>query len=200
MIFSLKTVKLKHIVSIAISLVLVLAAAYMIFGFSAEIGSDSSKHSAKITGGVIKIKYPDFDKYSDAKQNKVKTTVEVIVRKTAHLTEYVILGALLFIHTLSVKAYKNAKKTGFLKGSGTAPIFKNREGFPKAVKASLFTALAVGVLYASSDEFHQKFVSERAARVTDVLIDSVGVTLGITAVLLVILIINRANRKKVSLD
>ncbi len=198
--FSLKAVKVKHIVSIAVSLILVLAAAYMIFGFSAEIGPDSSKHSGKITNGVIKVKYPDYNKYSVSKQTKVRTTVEVVVRKTAHLTEYVLLGAALFVHTISIKTYISAKKAGFLKGSGTESIFKSRTGVLKAVKTPIFTAFALGVLYASSDEFHQRFVSERAARVTDVLIDSTGVILGITLVFLVIFIINKASRKKVSLD
>ena len=46
----------------------------------------------------------------------------------------------------------------------------------------LCTAFPLGVLYAASDEFHQLFVPGRAGRVSDVLIDSSGVLLGIAIV------------------
>lgn len=40
-------------------------------------------------------------------------------------------------------------------------------------------AAVIGILYAASDEFHQLFVPGRSGQITDVLIDSVGVILGI---------------------
>lgn len=40
-------------------------------------------------------------------------------------------------------------------------------------------ALLIGVLYAASDEFHQLFVPGRSGQITDVMIDSGGVILGI---------------------
>lgn len=40
-------------------------------------------------------------------------------------------------------------------------------------------AALIGVLYAASDEFHQLFVPGRSGQITDVMIDSVGVILGI---------------------
>jgi VanZ family protein len=42
-------------------------------------------------------------------------------------------------------------------------------------------ALLCVILYASSDEFHQLFVPTREGRVTDVMIDTVGGTLGLLA-------------------
>ena len=42
-------------------------------------------------------------------------------------------------------------------------------------------ALALGVAYAISDEVHQTFVSGRRGSVWDVLIDAVGVVLGVAA-------------------
>ncbi len=42
-------------------------------------------------------------------------------------------------------------------------------------------ALALGVAYAASDELHQHFVAGRRGAPVDVLIDSVGVALGIAA-------------------
>jgi VanZ family protein len=42
-------------------------------------------------------------------------------------------------------------------------------------------ALALGVLYAVSDELHQSFVRGRHAALLDVAIDAVGVLIGVTA-------------------
>jgi VanZ family protein len=42
-------------------------------------------------------------------------------------------------------------------------------------------ALAVGVAYAASDELHQHFVRGRTGAPLDVLIDTVGVVIGVTA-------------------
>ena len=39
-------------------------------------------------------------------------------------------------------------------------------------------AIPAGIVYAVTDEFHQLFVPGRSCEITDVLIDSVGVTLG----------------------
>ncbi len=44
-----------------------------------------------------------------------------------------------------------------------------------------WVALALGVLYAASDEVHQSFVAGRAGRPLDVAIDAVGVVVGIVA-------------------
>ena len=186
-----------------LSLVLVLLTAYVIFGFSAEKGADSSKHSTKITNGVIKVRYPRFDKYSDSKKNRVKTNTELVVRKFAHLSEYIILGALIFVHLLSIKAYSAANRSGFSKGSGTAAIFETQNKLSKALKHQIFASFAIGALYAAADEFHQKFVPDRAPRVTDVLIDSTGVAIGIAVIFLIISVIKhnkKKNRKETSLD
>ena len=50
----------------------------------------------------------------------------------------------------------------------------------RAVRLEL-PALALGVAYAVSDELHQHFVPGRRGAPLDVLIDSVGVTLGVLA-------------------
>ena len=42
-------------------------------------------------------------------------------------------------------------------------------------------ALALGIAYAATDELHQHFVTGRTGAPLDVLIDAVGVTLGVTA-------------------
>jgi len=68
---------------------------------------------------------------------------DTVLRKGAHVTEYAILGALLY----------------------------------RALEREV-PALAAGIAYAATDEFHQHFVRGRHASPIDVGIDAVGVALG----------------------
>lgn len=54
-----------------------------------------------------------------------------------------------------------------------------------ALRGRAAWAIPVGVVYAATDEIHQLFVPGRAGQVSDVLIDSLGVALGVALVLLV---------------
>ncbi len=73
-------------------------------------------------------------------------TWDLILRKTAHLSEYAILGALLL----------------------------------RAIQRPAVAILAGG-LYAVTDEVHQHFVRGRHAAWYDVLIDTIGVAIGVLA-------------------
>ncbi|EKS4342884.1 VanZ family protein [Clostridium botulinum] len=73
-----------------------------------------------------------------------------LIRKAAHITEYFILFMLLYL------AFKKA-------------FYKN----PK-IKAAIIT-----VIYSCTDEFHQLFIPGREGKVRDVLIDSIGVFIGL---------------------
>jgi VanZ family protein len=71
---------------------------------------------------------------------------DMVLRKAGHMTEYAVLGALLF----------------------------------RALGREL-PALVSGVAYALTDEVHQHFVEGRHASLVDVLIDTVGIAIGILA-------------------
>ena len=58
--------------------------------------------------------------------------------------------------------------------------------YPIKVKEKISISLLVGILYAISDEIHQKFVPGRSCQITDVMIDSLGVTLGIFLLLMLL--------------
>ncbi|APH17074.1 vanZ like family protein [Clostridium sporogenes] len=88
-----------------------------------------------------------------------------LIRKAAHITEYFILFMLLYL------AFKKA-------------FYKN----PK-IKASIIT-----ILYACTDEFHQLFIPGREGKVRDVLIDSIGVFIGLFIIYIFQVI--RKHRKK----
>ena len=47
-------------------------------------------------------------------------------------------------------------------------------------------SLIIGMVYATSDEIHQKFIEGRSGQITDVMIDSMGVLFGILIVMLLI--------------
>ena len=84
--------------------------------------------------------------------------VHYIVRKTGHLAEYVVLGILTW---------------RLLHGDAAFSAISPRR--------QLGCALLVCALYASTDEFHQMFVSGRQAAVSDVLLDTCGAAFGLAA-------------------
>lgn len=88
-----------------------------------------------------------------------------IVRKNAHFFAYLVLGILV----------RNAFKQSCFSG----------------LKLYLITFI-VCIVYASSDEFHQRFVAGRSPQITDVLIDSSGSALG----LLITFVINKLKSLK----
>ena len=83
--------------------------------------------------------------------------IEFLIRKGAHLTEYFILGFLVY-RALNTKSWK--KYWVFI------------------------TALFLVNLYAASDEFHQVFTYNRTPHIADVILDSAGGLIGITIALL----------------
>ncbi len=101
----------------------------------------------------------------------IAQSIDFFVRKTAHLTEYAILGVLSFL-SFSELGRRQARRRMF------------------QFSASLIFCL----LYAASDETHQLFVSGRSAAVRDVLIDFLGSVAGVAVILLVTLL--KDKRKK----
>ena len=83
--------------------------------------------------------------------------VHYAIRKTAHFTEYGVLGLLLW---------------RLLHFDPWWAKWRTRE---------FLMALLLAALYAASDEFHQKFVPGREAAVRDVMIDTCGAGAGLAA-------------------
>lgn len=57
-------------------------------------------------------------------------------------------------------------------------------------------SLIIGIVYASSDEIHQCFTPGRGPLLTDVIIDTMGVLLGILLVMLVLKVYKKIKNKK----
>lgn len=132
-----------------IKFTLVICCMLIIFMFSSDSGTVSSKKSDSVIINLVevisnkKVNNKDRDKYIEK--------YVFPVRKCAHFTIYLILG-ILVISLLSEYRILNFKTV-------------------------LYTLLIV-FLYACSDEFHQLFVSGRSSEIRDVLIDSSGGFIG----------------------
>jgi VanZ family protein len=79
-----------------------------------------------------------------------------ITRKTAHFVEYAILGILAW------------------RTFGNDPAFRSY-----SAAHQFWLALLVAAFYASTDEFHQKFVATREPAVRDVVLDTCGAGAGL---------------------
>ena len=119
--------------------------------FSASTDSFSSGHTSRFIGPFLRWLNPNIS--PEAIQ-----TVQLVVRKGAHMTEYALLAVLLW------RALRR-----------TPP----RAGWDGR-RATIAFALAVA--YAISDEIHQSFVPSRSGQVGDVLFDSAGAFLGLVMI------------------
>lgn len=140
--------------AILISLLLVLFWAVVIYCFSAADASNSSKTSSGVTYFLCNLLVPGFKEMSKAERLAVIRQFSYQVRKTAHFTEYLIFGFLLYV-----------------------VVFFIRKRRP--VRYGPLLAWLTGTLYAVSDEIHQYFVPGRAMMLFDIIIDSAGTLTGV---------------------
>jgi VanZ family protein len=122
----------------------------LIFGFSTEAGAP--RHTSRILGPLLRWINPGLS-------DETIQRVQLVVRKSAHLTEYAVLALLVW----------RARRR---------PVRGDRRPWRRS---DMFFALAVAALFAATDEWHQSFVPSREGRFTDVLIDSTGAAVGLLA-------------------
>jgi len=136
-----------------------LAIMYMIFTFSAQEGNISSNLSYNVSHKIVTIGDQILGKdLSDEQIDYYTERIHGPVRKLAHMSEYFILAVAVAF-----------------------PLYVYRlRGLPLLLLAG---TLCVG--FAVLDEYHQSFVAGRSPSVRDVMIDSIGVFLGIMAVRIV---------------
>jgi VanZ family protein len=122
----------------------------IIFGMST--GMFSSDHTSRFIVPLLNFFFPRFS------PEEIQL-FHGLIRRAGHVTEYFILGILLF------RAFR-----------GDSP-------YPWRSQWTLYAIIAV-VVYAMGDEFHQSFVTTRTASLVDVSIDSTGGVLSQVAVML----------------
>lgn len=154
---------------IILSVILVITIMAMIFAFSAQDGATSGQSSAGITDKITQSIVPSIESKPQDVKIKIYDIIGMIIRKIAHLAEFFALGASL---TFMLRTFNMRGKRLFI--------------YP----------ISIGAIYAASDELHQYFVPGRAARITDVLIDIIGVFMGCVAVNIIYHLLLRKRAKQ----
>lgn len=133
--------------------ILILLWMIIIFTFSAQPAPQSSQTSGILAYRIAKWQNNLFrQEKSDAELNAQAESMQLIIRKGAHMAEYALLALLLYLHL---------------------------RYYPLGKKRMALLALGITAGYAATDELHQLFVPGRAGRLSDVCIDSLGGVLGI---------------------
>ena len=140
----------------------------MIFEFSTQDADRSDHTSGFISNAIISVLYRDYAMQTPEKQQEIYDSVQFVVRKCAHFSEYTLLGFLLRLCLESwfghrMKKYRILALIGF--GAGTA--------------------------YACTDEAHQLGVEGRSGAWKDVLVDAGGVLLGVALGTMLVKTLNR---------
>ena len=131
----------------------------VIFWFSSRNAELSAMDSTRIGRAIADMLAKGFTGWDESAKEAFVLSVDHAVRKTAHFLEYMILGILL---------------------SGVFAEYRMRPlRWMKRVWIS-------GTLYAVTDELHQIFTPGRSCQLSDVILDSCGVAVGILLALLVL--------------
>lgn len=131
----------------------------VIFCMSAAPADDSSEMSLSVGKFLGTVFVPGFRAWSETRQLSFAQSINFVVRKCAHASEYAALGVLVY---------------GWL-----------RRTVQLSVRHPAALCVAFCFLYACTDEIHQIFVPGRASRFTDVLIDTAGALCGTAVYFLV---------------
>ncbi len=141
----------------------------MIFAFSMENAEQSDLRSGAFSRTVISILHPDYEQMETVQQKELYDSIQHAVRKTAHFTEYLLLG---FMLRLCLESWFGSRM--------------------KKLSPLALIGFGTGTAYACSDEMHQLAIEGRSGQWTDVLVDGSGVLAG---VMLATLLIRGINRK-----
>lgn len=158
-----------------ISMIAVFVWMIVIFSFSAQPAKVSSQASLTVGRRICSIFVPEYASRSKIEQMILAEKIEYPIRKTAHATEYAILGALLLNAMLA---------------------FEQRH---KCFRSKMIQAFVGAVFYAMTDEFHQLFVPGRSGQITDVMIDGGGAFCGVILVYIVCKMKNKKYRQSETL-
>ena len=115
---------------------------WMVFIFIGSSDLLSAEHTSRFIGPFLRWFAADVS-------NATVASIQLVIRKCAHLTEYAILAALFY----------RALRLHRARVLGAAFVFAG--------------------LYAALDEFHQSFVASRTGTAYDVMIDCAGAMIGL---------------------
>ncbi len=138
----------------------------LIYSMSADTGEESGNKSGEVVDFVAGVVVPEYEEMTPTEKDEVRGKLSFPIRKLAHLTEYAVLGVLCC----------------------AAVSFT-----PKLDRAymNLWLPVIIGSVYAATDEYHQASVPGRGPALSDVGIDTAGVILGVTAMLILFRMLNK---------
>ena len=149
--------------------VLILVNLFFIFRFSLQNATESSATSGQVSGVVADIVVDDYDKKDDAEKKTIRNQIDPVVRKIAHMSEFGLLGTLVFLLMLTWRW---------------------------SLWLQYLIALGATLLTACIDELLQNFSDGRAMQFTDVLADLLGGVISCTLILAALVIVRSIKRKK----
>ena len=158
-----------------------------IFVFSSRSGDESTEDSYFAGNMIGEIFVPGFDEWGAEKQQAFAEKIDHPVRKTAHATEYAILGLLAAGVCIPEVMGRRDEKT-MSEEVGCSRTTKSEYA---KIRRELLIPWGIAALYAAADEFHQLFVPGRSGQVSDVMLDSAGALAGLLILALVRKIIVR---------
>ena len=150
-----------------VTTLLTAAVMIMIFCFSTETADQSDRTSGMISGVIVSLIYPDYPMFDPVQQKSIYDSIQHVVRKCAHFTEYMMLG---FSIRLCLESWFGLRI--------------------RKIRILSLIGFGAGLAYSCSDELHQMSIDGRSGQWTDVLVDSSGVFAG---VMLGTLLINALN-------
>lgn len=149
-----RTQKIKQHKLISTGLLLAwMAVIFLMSARNADVSTLDSNRIGTVIAALVRFVEPTLS------SAELVETMDHTIRKTAHISEYLIL-AMLLMNCLRAYGIKHRQGGGL--------------------------AMAIGVLYAMTDEAHQYFVPGRSCQLSDVLVDSAGVFLGICLFFIII--------------
>lgn len=171
-------------VSKKVFLILMFLWMFLIFFYSSRPADISEQDSGRIGVWLGRMFVPGFEEWPEDKQEEFAGRVDHPIRKTAHVTEYAILGILVAGVCAPEKRKYNSK---------TQVIKKERENY---FVRRLVLPWLIAAAYAATDEFHQLFVPGRSGQISDVILDSVGALAGIVVFVTIHWIIKKKRQRR----
>ncbi len=136
----------------------------VIFGFSSQTGPESGSLSYTLSHLILTFANRLFSLGLPVWEvNSYAMSFHILIRKLAHITEYFILSFCVFL-PLKVLFFK--------------PDAQNPR--KELIKKTIIPSYLICICYASADEWFQSIIPGRNGTPVDVLIDSIGITLGCT--------------------
>lgn len=146
----------------------------IIFYFSSQNGTSSGGLSRNLMRSIASV----FTNNEEKIENAI-IIGEPILRKIAHFAIYTSVG--IWTMCMMTTYFEKSKKT-----------------YDELTIKRIIISTLIGCAYAISDEIHQFFISNRSAKVIDVVLDTIGVANGALIVALIIYIYKNKHYKNIT--